>query len=88
MSILAGYLGISALLGWDALRWERRTDGSSLGTMERLARTLRVTVFNAFWLAVVPRALLNLAFRRGPIRYVKMEHDGAGEPWHSHGHEE
>jgi len=88
VSILAGYLGISALLGWDALRWERRTDGSSLGTMERLARTLRVTVFNAFWLAVVPRALLNLAFRRGPIRYVKMEHDGAGEPWHSHGHEE
>jgi 1,2-diacylglycerol 3-beta-glucosyltransferase len=80
VSILAGYLGISALLGWDALRWEKDGDGGPLRTSDRLSRTLRVSLFNGLWLAVVPRVLLDLAFRRGPIRYVKMEHDGAGEP--------
>jgi 1,2-diacylglycerol 3-beta-glucosyltransferase len=80
LSIVAGYLGISALLGWDSLRWERRPDGLPLGQAERLGRALRVSVFNGLWLLVVPRALFDLAFRRGPIRYVKMEHDGAGDP--------
>ncbi|MGD0248837.1 MAG: glycosyltransferase family 2 protein, partial [Candidatus Limnocylindrales bacterium] len=80
VSIVAGYLGISALLGWDALRWERGPDGEPLGTIERLSRTARISLFNGLWLLVVPRALADLAFRRGPIRYVKMEHDGAGDP--------
>ena len=80
LSIVAGYLGISALLGWDALRWERRSDGRPLGFDERLRRTVRVSLFNGLWLLVVPRALADVAFRRGPIRYVKMQHDGAGDP--------
>jgi 1,2-diacylglycerol 3-beta-glucosyltransferase len=80
LSIVAGYLGISALLGWDSLRWERRPDGSPLAAGERLMRALRVSLFNGLWLLVVPRALADLALRRGPIRYIKMEHDGAGDP--------
>ncbi|HEX7492163.1 MAG TPA: hypothetical protein VF337_10725, partial [Candidatus Limnocylindrales bacterium] len=47
---------------------------------ERLRRAVRVSLFNGLWLAVVPRALANLGSRRGPIRYVKMSHDGAGHP--------
>ena len=80
LSILAGYLGISAMLGWDALRWERRPDGRALSGPDRARRALRVSFFNGLWLLVVPRALLDLAVRSGPIRYVKMEHDGAGNP--------
>ena len=80
MSIVAGYLGISALLGWDALRWERRADGTALGRPERIYRAARVALFNGLWLLVVPKALLDLGLRRGPIRYVKMDHDGAGDP--------
>jgi hypothetical protein len=80
VSIIAGYLSVSALLGWDALRWERGRDGRPLGRGERARRTLRVSLFNGLWLLVVPRALVDLAFRRGPIRYTKMEHDGLGDP--------
>ena len=80
VSILAGYLGISAFLGWDALRWEKTTDGGPIAASERLGRAARVSVFNGLWLLVVPKALLDLALRRGPVRYVKMEHGGAGEP--------
>jgi len=80
LSIVAGYLGISAFLGWDALRWESGSDGRQLEAPERLRRAVRVSLFNGLWLLVVPRALVDLAFRRGPIRYVKMEHDGAGDP--------
>jgi hypothetical protein len=80
LSILAGYVGIGAFLGWDALRWETGSNGLPLDSAERLRRSARVSVFNGLWLLVVPRALADLAFRRGPIRYVKMEHDGAGEP--------
>jgi len=80
LSILAGYLGISTFLGWDALRWETGSDGRQLEAPERLRRAVRVSLFNGLWLLVVPRALVDLAFRRGPIRYVKMEHDGAGDP--------
>jgi 1,2-diacylglycerol 3-beta-glucosyltransferase len=78
--IIAGYLGVSALLGWDSLRWERGLDGRPLGWGERACRTVRVSLFNGLWLLVVPRALFDLAFRRGPIRYTKMEHDGVGNP--------
>jgi 1,2-diacylglycerol 3-beta-glucosyltransferase len=77
IAMVVGYLGISGLLGWDALRWERRPDGRALAGGEKLRRALRVSVFNGLWLLVVPRALADLAFRRGPIRYVKMDHDGA-----------
>jgi cellulose synthase/poly-beta-1,6-N-acetylglucosamine synthase-like glycosyltransferase len=78
-AILTAYLGVSAGLGWDSLRWERRPDGSALGAWERAGRALRVSTFNGLWLFVVPRALLSLAFHRGPIRYEKMPHAGAGE---------
>ena len=78
--MVAGYMGISALLGWDALRWARRADGTAIGGSERFFRALRVSLFNGLWLFVVPRALLDLGLRRGPIRYVKMDHAGAGDP--------
>ncbi len=80
VTILVGYLGISAILGWDSLRWERRADGTPLRRAERARRALRVSLFNGLWLLTVPRALLDLILSRGPIRYVKMEHDGAGAP--------
>lgn len=80
VSIITGYLAISGLLGWDSLRWERGRDGNPLGWGERARRTVRVSLFNGLWLLVVPRALVDLAFRRGPIRYTKMEHDGVGDP--------
>jgi hypothetical protein len=75
--LVGGYLGISAGLGWDSLRWERRLNGRPLSHGERLGRTLRVSLFNGIWLLVVPRALLNLALRGGPVRYEKMDHQGA-----------
>jgi hypothetical protein len=78
--ILGGYLGTSALLGWDALRWESHADGGALTTSERLRRTLRVSLFGGVWIVAVPRALAALAFRRGPIPYVKMDHRGASKP--------
>jgi glycosyltransferase involved in cell wall biosynthesis len=80
LTIVAGYLGISAFLGWDSLRWEKTASGAPLEDGERLRRSLRVSLFNGLWLLVVPRTLLDLAFRRGPMRYVKMDHSGAGEP--------
>ncbi len=80
IAIIAGYLGVSAVLGWDSLRWERRPNGRPLGHGERLRRALRVSLFNGLWLLVVPRALLNLATRGGAIRYEKMAHGGARGP--------
>ncbi|MGZ6267621.1 MAG: glycosyltransferase, partial [Candidatus Limnocylindrales bacterium] len=79
-AIVAGYLGVSALLGWDALRWESRPGGGPLATRERLMRAFRVSLFNGLWLVAVPRALADLALRRGPIRYVRMEHSGSSQP--------
>jgi glycosyltransferase involved in cell wall biosynthesis len=76
-SIVGGYLGTSALLGWDALRWESHVDGGTLPRAERLRRTFRVALFGGLWIVAVPRALAALAFRRGPIRYVKMDHRGS-----------
>jgi len=80
LSIIVGYLGISAFLGWDSLRWTKASNGDPLQAPERIRRAARVSLFNGLWLLVVPRALVDLAFRRGPIRYAKMEHHGAGEP--------
>ena len=80
LAILAGYLGVSALLGWDALRWETRGDRGRLRVRERVGRALRVSVFNGLWLLVVPKALMDLALRRGPIQYSKMEHAGTASP--------
>jgi hypothetical protein len=79
-AVVAGYLGASALLGWDALRWEKGADGKPLSNGERLERTVRVSLFSGLWLVAVPRALADLAFRRGPIRYVKMGHRGSDGP--------
>lgn len=82
LAILAGYLGVSGLLGWDSLRWETRLDGGPLQRRERISRALRVSLFNGLWLVVVPKALLDLALRRGPIQYSKMEHAGNASPDH------
>jgi hypothetical protein len=80
VALLAAYLGVSVGLGWDALRWERGADGRALDGTERARRAIRVSLFSALWLAVVPRAQLNLALRGGPVGYEKMEHSGAGSP--------
>ncbi len=76
VAVLAGYLGLSAGLGWDSLRWTRGPDGKPLSGLGRGCRALRVSLFSGLWLAVVPGALVNLAFGRGRIRYRKMEHAG------------
>jgi len=78
-AILAGYFGASALLAWDSLRWSP-DDGAAGGHRRRASRSVRVSLFNGLWLAAVPRALVSIALSHGPIRYVKMEHEGAGEP--------
>jgi 1,2-diacylglycerol 3-beta-glucosyltransferase len=78
VTVLAGYLGISAALGWDSLRWTQHADGSPLATRERAWRSLRVALFGAVWLAAVPGALVRLALG-GRVRYHKMEHAGSGE---------
>jgi 1,2-diacylglycerol 3-beta-glucosyltransferase len=75
--LAAGYFGASAILAWDALRWD---EGATPEAGERLRRTVGVSLFNGIWLAAVPRALLNIALSRGPVRYVKMVHEGSGEP--------
>lgn len=75
-AMAAGYFSASALLAWDSLRFERPVPAMR----ERLTRTIRVTLFNGLWLAAVPRAMASIALSRGPIRYVKMRHEGAGEP--------
>jgi glycosyltransferase involved in cell wall biosynthesis len=77
LTVLTGYLGVSAGLGWDSLRWTRGADGTPLTGRERARRALRVSLFNGLWLAAVPGALLRLAFGRGRISYHKMEHAGA-----------
>jgi 1,2-diacylglycerol 3-beta-glucosyltransferase len=74
--LLAAYGGVAAALGFDALRWETRPDGSSLTTSERLFRAARVAAFGTIWLAAVPAALWRLATRRGAVLYDKMDHDG------------
>ncbi len=78
VALLAGYFGVGAVLGWDALRWERAGEGSSLSGPPRLRRALRVALFSGVWLIAVPRALWRLAFGRGSIQYEKMPHDGEG----------
>jgi hypothetical protein len=75
-----GYLAAGTVLAWDSLRWERSSDGSPLTASVRARRTLRAALFNGIWLAAVPRALADLAFRGGPIRYVKMVHEGGHAP--------
>ena len=78
VAVLAGYLGVSAALGWDSLRWTQHADGSPLAARERIWRSLRVALFGGVWLAAVPGALVRLAVG-GKVRYHKMEHGGSGD---------
>jgi Glycosyltransferase like family 2 len=82
-ALLGGYALSAGALGFDALRWEQRTDGTPLPTIERLHRAFRLVCFGAIWLAAVPAALLRLALRGGPVRYDKMDHAGGGESFGS-----
>ena len=75
-TLLAAYGGVAGALGFDALRWETRPDGSALGVGERLFRAARVAAFGTIWLAAVPAAMWRLATRRGAVLYDKMDHDG------------
>jgi hypothetical protein len=76
LAVLGAYLGVSAVLGWDSLRWTHHPDGSPLEPRERLQRSLRVALFSAVWLFAVPGALLKLALRGGRVEYHKMGHEG------------
>jgi hypothetical protein len=80
VGLAGGYIAAGAVLAWDSLRWERGEDGRPLATSVRARRTLRAALFNGIWLAAVPRALASLAFHGGPIRYVKMNHEGGHAP--------
>ena len=80
MSLIGAYAAVAAGLGFDALRWERRPDGSPLSLSERLRRAVRLALFGTVWLAAVPTAMWRLATRQGAVVYDKMAHDGAGEP--------
>lgn len=77
VALLVGYLGASATLAWDSLRWD---EGGAPRMPERVARTVRVSLFNCLWLAAVPRALANIVFGPDRVQYVKMVHRGTGEP--------
>ena len=75
--VLTGsYAAVTAGLGFDALRWETRPDGSQLALSERAMRAARLALFGAVWLAAVPAAMWRLATRRGPVGYDKMAHAG------------
>jgi len=79
-ALAGGYMAAGAVLAWDSLRWERDAEGQPLPAAVRARRTVRAALFNGIWLPAVPRALLNIALRGGPIRYVKMDHEGGHEP--------
>jgi 1,2-diacylglycerol 3-beta-glucosyltransferase len=79
LAVLGGYLGVSAALAWDSLRWSREPEGTPVGGRPRLWRALRVALFGGLWLLAVPGALLRLAVGGGRIRYHKMEHGGTDD---------
>ena len=79
LALLAAYGSAAAGLGFDALRWETRPDGSPLSIAERLRRSLRLALFGTVWLAAVPAALWRVGSRRGPVIYDKMAHHGEAE---------
>lgn len=76
----ATYLGVGALLAFDALRWETDEDGRPLALELRTYRALRAAAFGCLWLAAVPSAMWRIATHRGPIRYEKMTHVGHVHP--------
>ncbi|MFI5226427.1 MAG: glycosyltransferase [Candidatus Limnocylindrales bacterium] len=79
-TVIAAYLGTSAALGWDALRWET-VAGRPLSARRRAGRAARVGLFSGVWLGAVPGALWRLGTRRGSVRYERMAHGlGPGEP--------
>ena len=75
-ALVGSYAAITAGLGFDALRWETRPDGSPLAVRERAVRAVRLALFGAVWLAAVPAAMWRLATRRGAVAYDKMAHAG------------
>jgi glycosyl transferase family 2 len=77
--LLGSYAAVTTALGFDALRWETHSGGSSLTLRERAERALRLALFGAVWLAAVPAALWRLATRRGAVAYDKMAHAGNTE---------
>jgi hypothetical protein len=80
LALLAAYGSAAAGLGFDALRWETRPDGSPLSIAERLRRSVRLALFGTVWLAAVPAALWRVGARQGPVTYDKMAHQGEAEP--------
>jgi hypothetical protein len=79
INLFGAYAAVAAGLGFDALRWEKRPDGSPLSSSARLRRSIRLTLFGTVWLAAVPAAMWRLATRQGAVVYDKMAHSGEGE---------
>jgi len=78
VAVLGGYLGVSAALGWDSLRWSHDGEGMPPVGRARLWRALRVALFSGLWLLAVPGALLRLVVG-GRVRYHKMEHGNSDD---------
>ena len=78
--IATAYLGITAALGWDGLRWESKPDGSPLGTGERLRRSILVALATPLWAGIVSKVFFELALGDGAIKYDKMHHEGDLKP--------
>jgi cellulose synthase/poly-beta-1,6-N-acetylglucosamine synthase-like glycosyltransferase len=85
-AIYAGHLALPGLVvgaGIGAMR--HRRPGAVTGMLATWGVALTVlgggpdaALLSGLWIAAVPAAALRLAFRRGPVRYAKMEHHGPG----------
>lgn len=71
VGLIASYLVAGGVLAFDALRWEAGPRGATIPMAERLARTIRVSLFSVLWLAAINGALWRLVTRNGAVRYDK-----------------
>jgi 1,2-diacylglycerol 3-beta-glucosyltransferase len=81
VGMCAIYLGAGTLLASDAFRWDHGEEGPAPSLAARLLRAVRVTLFAAHWLVVLPVGWWRVVTARGGLRYVKMPHAGAPTGW-------
>ncbi len=80
VAITLGSYGVGGLaLAYQALGHETTPAGSPLERRTRVLRAGAVTLFESLWILVVPAALLRLATRCGPLRFIKTPHHA--QPW-------
>jgi 1,2-diacylglycerol 3-beta-glucosyltransferase len=81
LGMSAIYLGAGTILAADALRWSGGVDGQRPGWPERVARAVRVTLFAATWLVVLPVGWWRVASSGDRIRFAKTAHTGTPSGW-------